>query len=90
MQKWEYLLVTCTPRENAIAAVTGPRPAKGATLTTYLQQLGAEGWELTGTTGDTAGVAVLFFKRSVGPDVVERLLAALRTMFSGGARRPPR
>ncbi len=84
MQKWEYLMVTCTPRENTVAAVTGPRPPKGVTLATYLQRIGTEGWELTGTTGDMAGVAVLFFKRPMGPDYVERLLASLRTIFNGG------
>ena len=88
MQKWEYLLVTCTPRANTISAVTGPRPTPGATLATYLQQIGQDGWELAGTTAESDGVAVLLFKRPFGPDYVERLFASLRSVFGGGGFGP--
>ena len=62
MQKWEYLVVVCgggNPRFNPqVERVDGQEPEQDTYLDDYLQQLGDNGWELTGIRLD-----VYYFKR---------------------------
>jgi hypothetical protein len=64
MQKWSYKRAEVGVG-NLIYVVDGTaaRPAR-QTVDSYLMEVGAEGWELTGVAGtDSSAVHTLYFKR---------------------------
>jgi hypothetical protein len=72
MQQWEYLIVgPGTTKDNRVVRYLNltelPNWEEGPPLVEYINQLGADGWELVGTPsgGQNPAWYILIFKRPI-------------------------
>ena len=59
MQKWEYILIITTEDEQAVATQEHQRMIHRKRLANTLNELGEEGWEVTGTWATNEAIIIM-------------------------------
>jgi hypothetical protein len=59
MQKWEYILIITTEDEQAVATQEHQRMIHRKRLANTLNELGEEGWDVTGTWATNEAIIIM-------------------------------